>query len=151
MSGEDAEVVGEAYLRQALDDNAAKIGTDLRDRLDGRPRELSFRSTVVRSNEFKTSLETRQVPSMLATVYRRMQMSRWIWVVEIVDRELRRRNQPCVLAEAIIDATDQLRDMHILSWRIPGLVGQWDPDTDTLSHRALDPIPALRSVGKANG
>jgi len=151
MSGEDAEVIGEAYIRQALDDNAARIGTDLRDRLDGKHRELSFRSTVVRSNEFKAGLEARQVPSTLAAVYRRMQMSRWIWVVELVDRELRRRNQPCVLGEAIIDATDQLRDMHVLSWRIPGLVGQWNPDTDTLSHGDLDFIPPLRSVSRASG
>jgi len=151
MSGEDAEVIGELYLRQALDDNAAKVGTDLRDRLDRKPRELSFRSTVVLSNDFKTGLEARQVPATLAAVYRRMQMSRWIWVVEVVDRELRRLNQPCVLAEAIIDATDQLRDKHVLSWRIPALVGQWNPDNDTLSHRTLDPMPPLPSVSRANG
>ena len=151
MSGEDAEVIGEAYIRQALDDNAARIGTDLRDRLDCMHRELSFRSTVLRSNEFKTGLETRQVPSKLAAVYRRMQMSRWIWVVELVDRELRRRNEPCVLAEAIIDATGQLRDMHALSWRVPGIVGQWNPDTDTLSHGDLDFIPPLRSISRASG
>ena len=151
MPGEDAEAIGAAHLRQALDDEAARIGTELRDRLDAKPRELSFRSTVVRSNEFKTGLEARQVPATLAAVYRRMQMSRWIWVVELVDRDLRRLGKPCVLAEAIIDATDHLKDAHVLSWRVPGLVGQWNPDTDTLSHRALDPMPPLRSVGRATG
>lgn len=151
MSGEDAEVIGEAYLRQALDDNTAKIGTDLLRGLDGKHRRLSFRSTVLRSNDFKKDLESRQIPVTLAAVYRRMQMSRWIWVVELVDRELRRSNQPCVLAEAIVDATDQVRDMHVLSWRIPGLVVQWNPDTDTLSQRTLDPIPPLRSVGRVTG
>lgn len=151
MSGEDAEAIGEAYLRQALEDNAAGIGADLLSRLGGKHRELSFRTTVLQSNEFKTSLEARQVPATLASVYRRMQMSRWIWVVELVDRELRKLNKPCVLAEAIIDATDQLRDKHALSWRIPGLVVQWNPDTDTLSQRTLAPIQPLQSVGKATG
>ena len=54
-------------------------------------------------------------------------MSRWIWVVEVVDGELRRRNKPCELAEAIIDATDQLRDIHALSWRVPGLMASGAP------------------------
>jgi hypothetical protein len=151
MPGEHAELIGETYLRQALDDEGSEASAELRDRLDGTPRGVSFRSTVMLSNEFKTGLEDREVPAPLAAVYRRMQMSRWIWVVELVDRDLRKRAKPCVLAEAIIDATDQLRDQHVLSWRVPGRVGQWDPDTDTVSHRALDPVSPLPSVCRANG
>jgi len=138
MSGEDAEVVGEAHLRQALDDFVSEATSELRRRLDADPPELSFRSTVMSSNEFKTGLQARQVPDELAAIYRRMQMSRWIWVIELVDRELRKTG-PCVLAEAIIDATDQLRHEQVLSWRIPGEVASWDPDTSRRSLRALDP------------
>lgn len=151
MPGEDAEKIGEAFLRQALDDSTDPVSSDLRDRLANPARPLSFRSTVLQSNEFKTDLQNRQVPDTLAAVYRRMQMSRWIWVVELIDRDLRRRNEPCVVAEAIIDATDQLRDPHALSWRIPGLISQWSPDTDSVSQRNLGPIPLLPSVSKARG
>lgn len=151
LPGEDAEKIGEAFIRQALDDATDSAASDIRDRLGDPARPLSFRSTVVQSNEFKTGLQDRQVPEALAAVYRRMQMSRWIWVVELVDRNLRRRNKPCVIAEAIIDATDQLRDAHALSWRIPGSVSQWSPDYDTVSQRDLGPIAPLPSIAKASG
>ena len=152
VSGEDAEAVGEVYLRQALDDAGTHAAAaELRRRLGVEPHEISFRSTVMLSNSFKTDLSDRDVPADLAAVYRRMPMSRWIWVVEIVDRELRNLHQPCVLGEAIIDATDHVRDRHVLSWRVPGSVSQWDPDSDAVSRRELEPIPLLRSVAKANG
>jgi hypothetical protein len=151
MPGEDAEKIGDAFLRQALDDATDPAATDIRGRLANPARPLSLRSTVIQSNEFKTGQLRRQVPDILAAVYRRMQMSRWIWVVELIDRDLRRRGEPCVVAEAIIDATDQLRDAHALSWRIPGLVSQWSPDNDTVSQRRLDAIAPLPSVGRARG
>jgi hypothetical protein len=151
MPGEDAEKIGAAFLGQALDDSLDPAARQLRERLGDPTRPLSFRSTVLRSNEFKERLHERQVPEPLAAVYRRMQMSRWVWVVELIDRQLRALNKPCVLAEAIIDATDQLRDSHALAWRIPGLVSQWSPDDDSISKRPLDATPPLVSVALAQG
>jgi hypothetical protein len=148
LPGEDAEAVGAAYLRQAIE-NGGQRTAELSRRLNATPRPLSYRSTVMRSNEFKRGLDRRGVPADAAAVYRRMHMSRWIWVVELVDRELRGRSEPCVLAEAVIDATDHVRDKHVLSWRVPGELARWDPDSDTIARRQLELVPPLMSVGKA--
>jgi hypothetical protein len=56
-----------------------------------------------------------------------------------------------VLAEAIIDATDHLRDLHVLAWRIPGQLVQWDPDEDRLRRRDLAAVPPLDSVACGTG
>ena len=56
---------------------------------------------------------------VLQAVYQRMHLSRWIWVVEATYREERNRGEPCVAAEAILDATDHVRDLHVLARRIP--------------------------------
>lgn len=147
MSGEDAEIVGAEHLRQALDE----VDNDETRRIrslasTGESRKVSFRSTVVSSNSFKSGLINRGVPEPVAASYRRMQMSRWIWVVELLDRDLRQAGKPCVLAEAVIDATDSLRNQQVLSWRVPGLFRKWDPDTRRQSSRPLPDIVPLRSI-----
>jgi hypothetical protein len=146
LSGEEAEVVGEAHLRQALEDHASNQNNRLLTDLDDPSRPLSFRTTVMRSNDFKTGLDERGVPAPLAAVYRRMQMSRWVWIVELVDRKLRNAGDPFVLAEILVDATDHVRDRHVLAYRVPGVVAQWDPDADQIATRELEPIPPLRPV-----
>jgi hypothetical protein len=78
-------------------------------------------------------------------------MSHWIWVVEATDRAARALGERCVLAEAVIDATDHLRDLHVLAWRIPGELVQWDPDEDRLSRRHLAAVPPLGSVARGPG
>jgi len=148
LAGEDAEVIGQAYVLQALED-----GDDVGCRAivagyRGEPRTVSFQAAVLQSNKFKLDLERRGVPDTLAGIYRRMPMSRWIWVVEAVDRELRNAEQPCVLAEAILDATDHIRDVRALAWRVPGLVMRWNPDTDTNLRTDLEPVPLLDTVAR---
>lgn len=146
LSGEAAEVVGGEHLRQALDDHPSTEGARLLDQLEDPSRPLSVRTTVVRSNAFKTGLDERDVPPALAAVYRRMQMSRWVWVVELVDRRRRNADEPDVLAEVIIDATDHVRDRHVLAVRVPGVIAQWDADSDQVATRQLANMPPLRSV-----
>ena len=53
----------------------------------------------------------------------------------------------CVAAEAMLDATDHVRDLHVLARRIPGNISSWAPDTDEIGRRDLEPIPLLRTVG----
>lgn len=150
LSGEEAEVVGEARLRTALAASPDPAASPLLDAI--RRHSVSFRTTVLRSNDFKVGLGRRGVPEPVASIYRRMPMSYWIWVVEATDRAARDRGDPCVLAEAVIDATDHLRDLHVLAWRIPGELVRWSPDEDQLKPRhGLAPVPPLLSVARGSG
>jgi hypothetical protein len=149
LSGEKAEVLGQARLATSAADSASPAARQLHAAIVAH--QVSFRSTVLKSNSFKTGLERRGVADPVASIYRRMPMSHWIWVVEAIDRTARDRGDPCVLAEAIIDATDHLRDLHVLAWRIPGQLVQWDPDEDRLRRRDLAAVPPLDSVACGTG
>jgi hypothetical protein len=112
-------------------------------------RPLSFRSTVVLSNEFKQTLRPRLYPGDVAAAYQRMQLSRFVWVVELTNRALRDAGEPCVLAEAVIDATDHVRDLHVLGWRIPGAVWGWLPDDALQTVRdGLPPVEPTISIAQ---
>lgn len=130
LPGENAEEIGAAKIRAELDRSPTPVAARLHERLVDESRPLSFRSTVVRSNEFKKTLRERGYHDEVAAAYQRMPMSRFVWVVELTDRAARDADRPCVLAEAIIDATDHMRDLHVLGWRIPGAVWGWSPDDD---------------------
>jgi hypothetical protein len=134
MAGEDAEVVGSIRLEAAL--NA--------DGFQAPPSGWSWRSTLLKSNDFKTQLSARGVPDREATIYRRTHMSRWIWVVEAVDRSLRDAGERAVVAEAVIDATDHLRDRHLLAWRTPTAMRTWAPDADRVD--AISGLPVADPV-----
>jgi len=45
------------------------------------------------------------MPRALADALRRTSMSRYIWVIEVVDRQARAANQPDVIGEIVLDAT----------------------------------------------
>jgi hypothetical protein len=69
----------------------------------------------------------------VAAAYQWTRMSRYVWVVELTDRRLRDAGEPCVLAEAVMDATDHERDPRPLLWRVPSGVGRYFPDRDETS------------------
>ena len=149
LPGENAEAIGSTRIRDELDRSPTEAASQLLRRLDDPSHPLSFRSTVVLSNEFKATLQHRLYPDDVAAAYQRMQLSRFVWVVELTDRALRDARQPCVLAEAIIDATDHVRDLHVLGWRIPGAVWGWLPDDDDQTVRApLDPADPTISIAQ---
>lgn len=66
---------------------------------------FSLRTYAVKSNQFKVDLQSRMIPEDVAAAYRLMSLPRYVWVVEAVDRHLRDSAQPCVLGEALYDAT----------------------------------------------
>ncbi|HEY3923553.1 MAG TPA: hypothetical protein VGL75_03265 [Acidothermaceae bacterium] len=149
LPGENAEAIGGQRLRDELDRTRTDEAAQLLARLDDPDHPLSFRSTVVLSNEFKNTLTARLYPADVAAAYQRMQMSRFVWVVELTDRNLRDARQPCVLAEAVIDATDHIRDLHVLGWRVPGAVWGWLPDEDRQTvRRNLAPVPLTISIAQ---
>lgn len=160
VAGEDAEALGAARITRALERSLTAESTDLSERLatlpQGDPDRPTFRSTVVFSNAFKSSLDARGYPLDVAAVYQRMPMSRYVWVVELTERALRddpAGERPCVVAEAVIDATDHMRDLHVLAWRVPGGMWRWSPDEDRTWRLAglppLDPTSSVASTRKA--
>lgn len=118
MPGESAEVLGKAWLRGIF----TREGHPLSDR-------VAFRTTAMPSNVYKNELEYRGLPANPAAVLRRAAMSRWIWVVEAVDRDLRGQSKDCVLGETIIDSTDHARDSRPLASRTPRNIYVTAPDT----------------------
>lgn len=141
LSGEEAEVIGRSRLEAAY--QQAQTPLDLA--------TTSFRTTPMLSNDFKIGLAER-MPEAQAAIYRRMPMSRWVWIVEAVDRAQRAAQKPCVLGEAVIDATDHARDRHVLAWRYGTSLSQWVPDLDAV-RSAVDLVdPGLiASVGPNAG
>lgn len=134
VAGEEAEVLGKAWLERIF----GREGQPLSDR-------VTFRTTAMLSNEYKAGLEDRGLSANPATVLRRASMSRWIWVVEAVDRELRKAGMPCVLGETIIDSTDHLRDRSPLAWRTPYSITVIPPDTRReATTSTATPTPPLR-------
>jgi hypothetical protein len=140
LPGENAEAIGAQRLLAELDRSADRAAADLLQHFHEDSRPLSFRSTVVLSNKFKSTLGPRGYPDDVAAAYQRMQMSRLVWIVELTDRAARDAGDACVLAEAVIDATDHVRDLHVLGWRIPGALWGWLPDEDVRT--VLDGLPA---------
>ena len=148
MPGEDAEAIGTEHLKSSIAEDPSPEAQDLLARIERK--EVTFRSTVMPSNSFKLGLADRGMPEPLASVFRRVHLSRWVWVVEAVEKEARRANRPCVLADAVIDATDHQRDMRVLLIRTPTRLHQWQPDRDrTLTRSNLTPVGPLPSVGLA--
>jgi hypothetical protein len=138
LSGEEAEVIGAGRLQDAY----RRAGTPFD------PTKAAYRTSAMLSNEFKAGLEPRGMPEQQAAIYRRMPMSRWIWVVEAVDRDLRRAGLPAVVAETVIDATDHARDRHTLAWRVGTTLTTWSPDTQAVrSATGLPSAPPLPYAG----
>lgn len=123
VAGEEAEVLGRAWLQAAFTAEGSVLDPD----------KYAIRTTAMLSNDYKSELESRGIPADHAAILRRSPMSRWIWVVEAVDRDLRATRQPAVVGETIIDATDHARDRRPLAWRTLRAVSVRWPDTRRLS------------------
>jgi len=151
LTGEEAELLGDERLRSALRRSSDPASAEI---LKGLPEDgesntaITIRSTVMRSNDFKLGLVDRGFPPEVAALYQRMQMSRWVWVVEYALREERDSGDDCVIAEVLIDATDHQRDLHCLAWRVPGALWSWLPDEDLTGKAEIGPVGLVRSVAR---
>lgn len=152
VPGEVAESLGKEQLLETAGLSGAEAAQQfVTDASDGGNRSISFRSTVVRSNQFKADLLERGFQLDVAVLYRRLPLPRWVWVVEAIRKEEREQRAPSVVAEAVIDATDHSRDPHVLAWRVPGALWTWLPDEDALGDRVLGDHPLVDSVARYAG
>jgi hypothetical protein len=67
--------------------------------------ELTYRTFVVRADDYLEGLAERGVDPALADLYRLGPLPEHLWVVEAVDRAARRAGRPDVVGEALVDAT----------------------------------------------
>lgn len=108
LAPEAAERKGGQFLLNASGQIASAAGdplpfSPLQDLINGK--QLALRTYAIRSNDFKANLAARAISAAIQTEYRLARLPRFIWVVEAIDRQLRKAGKPCVLGEAVLDAT----------------------------------------------
>lgn len=118
---EPAEGMGGLLMHAAAQTIAAEVqDAEVLTRLAGEDR-LALRTYITPANRFKQELAGR-VDQVVLREYRLARWSRYIVVVEAVDRDRRARGDPCVLGEAVFDATSTDRSPEWLSLHVPGAV-----------------------------
>jgi hypothetical protein len=73
--------------------------------LDG---PISIRTRLLQGRRFKAALDKSR-PAAVRRLYRMAHLPQYVWLVEFQDREARRRGDPPVLAEVVLDSTSHER------------------------------------------
>ena len=106
LDAERAEAVGRSWAT-IFQKSALYKGSTLEEADTRRDNfeQSTLRTFLLESTRFKQGLSARGVPEPLASLLRRTPMSRYIWIIEVVDRRERSAGMPDVLGEVILDAT----------------------------------------------
>lgn len=88
---------------------------------------LALKTYAIRSNRFKSALLDRGVPVDLAMAYRMSPMSRYVVVVEAVDRDLRKVDERCVVGHAVFDSTSADSTPGLLGFDVHGVGWMTNP------------------------
>lgn len=83
---------------------------------------LRLHTYVLRSNTFKASLSRRSVVTNIRRAYALARLPRYVWVVEAIDKNLRDAGLPCVVGEALLDATSSDHDPQQLALHVHGVM-----------------------------
>jgi hypothetical protein len=83
---------------------------------------LRVHTYVIGSNDFKRGLASRGVVTDIRRSYALARLPRYVWVVEAIDRDLREAGDPCVLGEAVLDATSPDEDPQQLAVHVHGVM-----------------------------
>jgi hypothetical protein len=107
LDAERAELVGRAWYERFLESGDVYAGTtlELANEREYEHDHATLRTYLVASNAFKIGLAKRSIPEALAAEYRISNMPRYIWVVEVIDRQRRNRGEDDVIGEILLDAT----------------------------------------------
>ncbi|WP_282947172.1 hypothetical protein [Cellulomonas endometrii] len=100
-------------------------------------KRLALRTYPILSENFKANLPGLGIDPHHVTEYRRQRMPRHVWVVEAVDRTRRNVGEPCVIGEAVLDASSPENDVRVLAVRIHGLLGRTDSTRPVLTKPTL--------------
>lgn len=107
IDAERAEAVGRTWIDQFRAHSPDYSGSTLA-AADGRADALeqsTLRTYLVEASQFKRELVERGAPAELAAALRRAELSRYLWVIEVVDRQERAAGRPDVVGEILLDAT----------------------------------------------
>jgi hypothetical protein len=98
--------------RDSVESDFSRIAPKLSFLGDG----VSVRSRLIESRRYKTMLSRQGRHLEAIRVARMAHLPHWIWVVEFQNSHLRRRGEPCVLAEIVFDSTshDERPDVSLL-------------------------------------
>ena len=77
--------------------------------------DVAIRPVLVNSRKYKAGLARRGVLDEVRRACQVLQLPRHIWVAQVVDRRLRRADQPSVLGEVVFDSTSSSRDPGVLA------------------------------------
>lgn len=140
---EPVEYVGGILLQQFAQQVVSSV-SEVQQLLDLiNARQLALRTYAITSNEFKTRSQGRIDPT-LSREYRLARLSRFVWVVEAIDRTLRKAGGKCVVGEAIFDATSSEHLPNCLALHVPGIawVSQTSGSVRFPIRCAPDPYPS---------
>jgi hypothetical protein len=125
LAPEAAERKGGQFLLNASNQIASAAAdplpfTPLQDLINAK--QLALRTYAIRSNDFKANLGARAISATIQTEYRLARLPRLIWVVEAIDRQLRQAGKPCVVGEAVLDATSSDHAPQEIALHIHGVM-----------------------------
>lgn len=107
LAGERAEPLGRRWLQETAMYEGVASFVDAK--ADDR---LTYLTYLLSSNEFKEGLIGRGLGQRVVDLYRYAQLPRYLWVIEALDRDRRDVREPCVMGEALIDATAHHYTQH---------------------------------------
>ena len=131
ITAERAEWLGRERLTFIIDKLSAAAQHNCCTRIP--KNRLRYRTHVTTGAKFKQRVADR-LPSELADFYRTMHLPKYLWVVEAIDEELAKNDKPCVVGEALIDATAH----HLASADSPALLARnvgGDAKATSLDHQ----------------
>jgi hypothetical protein len=126
LAPENAERKAGSLLVQAISAPlAAAVGKHTGGKIEDLPalvtgRHLALRTYASSSESFKRSVTDLGLDPAHSRAYRLARLPKHVWVVEVVDRRLRDAGQPCVLGEALVDATSSNNSPDVVAYRLHG-------------------------------
>lgn len=120
-----AEKKGGLFLLRASQQISALAGanppfTPLQDLIAAN--RLALRTYATPSNNFKALINERGLPTRIRREYRLARLPRFVWVVEAIDRDRRAAGAPCVLGEAVLDATSSDHAPEEIALHVHGIM-----------------------------
>lgn len=126
LRAEEAHQVGCVQLKKVLDhEQAADVAAEL-DR-----RNWTVRCFAVEARDHKVRILARnELPAAVRAAHVRVGTPRWLWILEVVDRDAERRDEPGVIGELAIDATSGEHAAKLLFANLPHTRLRWPDDRE---------------------
>ncbi len=144
VTAEVAFELGKAHLKHAFaSDNDGEVSQLSEASARG---ELEFRSTLIRSDRFKTTLPSRVSHPLFSKIYRRLPLPRWVWVIEAIGCRETDNSPQYAVVDVVLDATASRRDLAFVTLRTPGELWIWSSGGETAGCVPTPPDSTFLSV-----